>query len=279
MISMVKLRALCLVSLGVFASATAHAQTATQVMCAESADQGQTLRDKGKLRGARELFVRCAASECPAVVAKDCSEWLEQVDREIGSIAFLVRDENGREILDVRVFIDGVKWGDAIDGRAVPLDPGEHVVRLERADGTSLEKKFVLRPTEKNRIVDLSFGHPSASEPAEGPPRSRFRVPLLGWVGLGVTGAGALTAVTFAILANNDESDLRSSCAPYCSSADRSSIDTKVVVANIGLGVGIAGLALAVTSTVLANKSRPKRPAVSLAPSSHGASLSLNGWF
>jgi hypothetical protein len=124
-----------------------------------------------------------------------------------------------------------------------------------------VEDKVILRPGEKNKMVELSFqpkATPPVVQPVVTPPppaveERGFRVPILGWVGLGVGVAGGVMTAVFAISANSAESDLRSTCAPSCDASKKSPIDTKVVLANVGLGVGIAGLGLAVVTTVLAN--------------------------
>ncbi len=159
---------------------------------------------------------------------------------------------------------------DTIDAHALALDPGDHKVRFERADGRAIEEKVLLRPGEKNRLIELTFQVKTAA-PAEAskpvapvrPPETDhgFRIPLLGWVGLGVGVAGGVMTAAFALSANGDEKDLRSTCAPACDSSKKSSIDTKVLLANVGFGIGIAGLGLAVVTTVLANTgTKPDQP-------------------
>ena len=175
----------------------------------------------------------------------------------------------------MRVLIDGVAVAQSIDARALPIDPGEHAVRFELASGQGVEDKILVRPGEKNKMIELSFQPkappPPAAKPAPAPPPvapadegGGFHVPMLGWVGLGIGVAGGVMTALFAVSANSAESDLRSTCAPSCDASEKSSIDTKIVLANVGLGVGIAGLGLAVVTTVLANtgaKAPPKAAA------------------
>ena len=66
--------------------------------------------------------------------------------------------------------------------------------------------------------------------------------------------AGAATAVIFAIVAHSKETDLRGSCAPHCTEDDRDGVKSKLVIANVGMFVGLAGLGLAAVTTVLANR-------------------------
>ncbi len=260
--------------------------------CIAAADDGQKLRDDGKLTSAREKFITCASKSCPGAVAKQCNQWLQDAERDIPSVTFRARDERGKETTSVRVLLDDRPVSDSIDGRALPLDPGEHKVRFERADGTSVEDKFVLRPAEKNRLVELSFEPPAPlqpePEPVQAPPAPplpedrSFTIPVLGWVGAGVGVAGIGMTALFAIGANNDESHLRSTCAPSCPSSEKDAIDSKIVLANVGMGIGIVGLGVAVVSTVLANtgkRSTTGQPSIVVGPSHGGARLGVVGTF
>lgn len=230
--------------------------------CVAAADEGQKLRDDGKLNAAREKFISCAAKTCPGVVSKQCSQWLVENEKDMPTLTFRALDDQGKETLEVKVLVDGGKVSDTIDAHALALDPGEHKVRFERADGRAIEEKVLLRPGEKNRLIELSFQVKAAPPPAPpkvvappppAPEPDHFHIPLLGWVGLGVGVAGGVMTAAFALSANSDESNLRSTCAPACDSSQKSSIDTKVVLANVGFGIGVAGLGLAVVTTVLAN--------------------------
>lgn len=234
--------------------------------CIAAADEGQKLRDDGKLTAARDKFIMCAAKACPGPVAKQCSQWLVDAEHDTPTVTFRALDEHGKETLAVRVLIDNVAVAQSIDARALPVDPGEHAVRFELASGQGVEDKILVRPGEKNKMIELSF-QPKAPPPAAKPAApiapvasgapvdegSGFHVPTLGWVGLGIGVAGGVMTALFAISANSAESDLRSKCAPSCDPSEKSSIDTKIVLANVGLGVGVVGLGLAVVTTVLAN--------------------------
>jgi hypothetical protein len=235
--------------------------------CVAAADEGQKLRDDGKLNAAREKFIACAAKTCPGVVSKQCSQWLVEIEHDMPTLTFRALDEQGKETIDVKVVVDGGTVSQTIDAHALALDPGEHKVRYERPDGRAIEEKVMLRPGEKNRLIELSFQvkpapveTPKVVLPPPVPEDHGVRIPLLGWVGLGVGVAGGVMTAAFAISANGDESHLRSTCAPACNPSDKSSVDTKLVLANVGLGLGIAGLGLAVVTTVLANTGeKPKK--------------------
>lgn len=264
--------------------------------CIAAADEGQKLRDDGKLTAARDKFIMCASKSCPGAVAKECSQWLQDTERDMPSVTFRARDERGKEILDVRVLIDDQVVSETIDARALPVDPGEHKFRFDRSDGKSVEDKIVLRPAEKNRLIELSFEPPkqagaatppdngashTVTPPPEEPGRG-FHIPVLGWVGAGVAVVGVGMTALFAIQANDDEDRLRTTCAPTCPESERDSIDSKVLLANVGMGVAVVGLGVAVVSTVLANSGKPAKTGhvtPSVAPTHGGASLGLGGVF
>lgn len=229
--------------------------------CLAAVDEGQNLRDQGKLAEAKAQFLVCSAKSCPGAVVKQCSDWYAEVEKDQPSVLFRAKDPAGKEVVDVKVIVDGKPVAESISAQPLPLDPSEHSVRFERKDGAVVEDKVVLRVGEKARMIELTFAGPAT--PATKPPRPEpvkrgFQIPLLGWVGGGVFVAGAATTVVFALMANGAESDLRSSCAPSCTDDDRDSIKTKIVVANVGMFVGIAGLALAGVTTFFANRPASK---------------------
>lgn len=266
--------------------------------CIAAADDGQKLRDENKLSAAREKFILCASKSCPGAVAKECSQWLQDAERDMPSVTFRAKDERGKEIFDVRVFVDDQAVAEAIDARALPIDPGEHRFKFARSDGKSVEDKVVLRPAEKNRLIEMSFqaaGQADATTPAKGgaasgdggvtpsDPGGGFHIPILGWVGAGVAVVGVGMTAYFAIGANDDEDRLRTTCAPNCPESERDSVDSKVLLANVGLGVAVVGLGVAVVSTVLANSGggKPKsgRVAPTVGPTHGGAAFGLSGTF
>ena len=229
--------------------------------CVAAADEGQKLRDESKLNAAREKFIMCAAKACPSVVSKQCSQWLMETEKDMPTMTFRALDDQGKETVEVKVMVDGAKVSDTIDAHALALDPGEHKVRYERADGRAVEEKILLRPGEKNRLIELTFQvkvappveTPKPLPPPPPPQDHAFRIPLLGWVGIGVGAVGIASTVLLASSANSAETDLRNTCAPHCDPSLKSSIDTKVALANVALVAGIAGTAFAVVVTVLAN--------------------------
>src|SRR4051794_12629458 len=99
--------------------------------CAVASEKAQALRSEGKMIAARELLLVCARDICPTVVRKDCSRWVAEVDEALPSIVVAAKDEDGHDVTDAKVFVDDQPFSDSLDGKAQPIDPGAHVVRLE----------------------------------------------------------------------------------------------------------------------------------------------------
>jgi hypothetical protein len=247
--------------------------------CIAAADDGQKLRDDGKLAAARE---------------KQCAEWVGEVDHEMPTLSFRAKDESGKEILDVQVVLDDKPIAESIATKAMTLDPGTHKVRFVRKDGKSVEDTFLLRTGEKDRIVELVFQAPKGDTPVvtgttattTAPTTSGggFRFPWPAWVGLGLAVVGGAGTAGFVVSAKSDENNFRDTCAPYCPADQRSGVETKLVLANVFLGVGIAGVGLTVVSLIIANvghkeEAPPKAAGFFFGPTPGGAAAGFQGAF
>ncbi len=234
----------------VLASATAGAdETASAVApkaeCVSQLDRAQSLHTARKFREARASYLACSAAACPDVLREDCSKSLVELDGTMPTVVFSARAD-GRDVTDARVLLDGEAISSALDGHAVTLDPGTHVVRFEREGGGVSEMRIVAREGEKNRSVSATFmtTTPAAPEKATQVESGR-RFPLLPVI-LGGTGLLALGGSFYVRLnADSDADRLRSSCAPSCDQSSRDALSDKLVVANVALGVGIGAIALA----------------------------------
>jgi hypothetical protein len=231
----------------------------TKEDCVHAAEAGQDLRDLGLLRAARAQFIACAAASCPALVRSDCAKWLMAVEAQTPSVIVMVRDRSGRDLTNVRVFVDGQLMARELDGRAIPLDPGAHTFRLERTGGGGAEQRLLLRAGEKNRRVEAVLsvdGMDSTSPAARGAPGTSVppvstTLPraVLSWlpralVGVAVGCAGG--SVYLGLSAKHDVDVLRARCAPNCSSSQVDAARRKEMAANALGAVSVlsAGTAL-----------------------------------
>jgi hypothetical protein len=243
--------------------------------CVAAYEEAQKDRMGGKLRLSREQLLICAHVTCPDVVARDCRTWRNEVEGQLASIALTARDLRGTEVSNVRVLADGELIVDELDGRPIFVDAGPHTFRFERRGSVPLEQRIKLEPGERQHLVDVKL-MPSGSEeprdapipkespkdplelpgsrqesrpleplPATAPPdrSSREKSPTTVVYVLG--GIGIVSLVSFAYLGFTGESDvsrLREECAPRCAKSEVDAVRTKLIAANISLGVGLAAL-------------------------------------
>jgi len=212
--------------------------------CPDVAEAGQDLRAKNRLLDARKAFIRCSAEGCPGVVRADCRRWLDEVDALVPSLVVAAR-RDGNDVVDARVTIDG-KLVEL--GRPIELDPGPHVVRATRADGTGAVEQDVLVSAGakgRNVVLELGAGKPSTRAPAapEAPPPDKpSLVGPLAAAGVGV--AGLAVFGIFQGLGRAGISDLENGCdrTKSCTASDIDPVRTQFTVSAVGLGVGAVGL-------------------------------------
>jgi hypothetical protein len=211
--------------------------------CAVSAERGQQLQSDGKLIAAREQYLVCGRPDCPAVVKRDCTGWLESVEKSLPTVVFAAR-AGGQDLVDVRVRVDGELIATALDGRAVFVDPGAHILALEVGD-KRVQQRVVVAEGEKNRKVTVTFPdeapvsreHEHATAPSRPVPVATY-----------VLGAVALVAfggfVAFGVSGRSQLDDLHA-CAGSCSPWDVSALRRDMVLTDVSLGVGVVAAALA----------------------------------
>jgi hypothetical protein len=216
--------------------------------CAHAAEEGQRLRAESKLREAREAFTACAAERCPALIRSDCSGWLAEVEAAVPTVVIraIPAEEQGRELFEVEVRIDGVVQTSKLDGRELPVNPGEHHFAFSAPGRVPAEDDIVVRVGEKHRLLTVSL--PSVNPPAPAaivkplpppPPRMGAGTKAL-LIGGGVALAGAAAFGTSGWL---EERSLRRTCAPACQQGDVDGARLRLRVADVSLLVAVAALA------------------------------------
>lgn len=238
-------------------SAAAQDADATKQACVSAYDETQSFRQKGALRSAREKALACSQEACPAIVKKDCAQWLGEIDAALPSVSFAVKDAAGQDTTAARVFVDDQILAERLSAAAVPVDPGERTFRVEIDGKPPLERKVVVREGEKGRVLDFSFADPTAPGPTEPPAhKDGAGIPLASWIlgGVGVVGVGLFaTFGAIGLSEKGDAEDPGSGCAPNCTDDEVSSIRGKFLVADISLGVGVAALGAAVIVAFVAD--------------------------
>lgn len=227
----------------------ANAAPDDREQCAASAEQAQQLRDEGKYRRAREQMLICARDVCPGPIKSDCGKWLTELDRDAPTVVFGARDARGSDVFDVKVSMDGTPIQERLDGKPVLVDSGEHTFKFEAKDGSVKEEKVLLRAAEKARPIIATLGGNAAVTTGGGAgtsggdaSREGSLVPAIVVGGIGVVALGSFAI--FGIGGKNDVDDLQK-CKPFCKEEDVDSARTKLIIADISLGVGIVALGVA----------------------------------
>ena len=226
------------------------------VPCADAAAQGQRLTKDHKLLEAREEFRRCSARACPVEVKQDCVKWLEDVEQSLPTVVLTATDAAGRDVVDVRVSVDGRDLVSKLDGEAVSVDPGSHVFRFSLSDGTKLESPLIVKEGLKNQSVSVAFYRRTAAAPGTRSRTQRTFGWVIGGAGLLALGVGAVFGVT-AIVENDDA---HCNAMKQCLPGPLNEARTAAVGADIGLIAGGLLLAGGFALVVLT----PKGPSVTV---------------
>jgi hypothetical protein len=264
------------------ASATARADDA-RAACVSAYEEGQVQRKEGKLLEARSRLLVCAQAACSPVLRNQCTAWLAELDQAVPTAVLVARGPHGEDLVDVRVSLDGNELTTHLDGKAIGVNPGSHVFRFE-IEGAVREVNLLAVQGEHERRVVADFRADTESPPAEQPRRVSRPVPGI------VPVLGATSLVSFGVFASfglmglSGKSDLDArQCKPACPQADVDDVRRRFLVADIGLGVGVASLAIA----GIAFFTRGEQPAADQAtgvaldatPVNGGGALRLRGSF
>ena len=226
------------------ASAPSYADDREQ--CANAADQAQQSRDEGKYRRAREQLLVCARDVCPGPIKRDCLDWLNQLETVAPTVVFAAKDGT-RDIADVKVSVDGVLVTEKLEGRPVQMDLGQHTFKFEY-QGQTKEETVVIGAGQKGRNIAVVFGGTPAPVVPVTPGTEKAREPSL-VPALIVGGIGVVGVTMFAIFGLSGKSDVDaikdSNCKPNCKETDVDSARTKLIIADISLGVGVVALGVA----------------------------------
>lgn len=234
----------------------AHADEAEE--CASKAEEGQSLREEGRFIDAREDFARCARDTCPAVVRKDCNDWVASMDEKIPTVVFAARDSRGADVTNVKATLGGKTF--TLDGKAMPLDPGPLHVTFDAAGVGTATIDIVIREGEKGRSVEVVLGKEGVGNAKVTAPPEEKRTPtafvVTPWVFAGLSVASLATFGALQGVARGELSDIEAGCGATktCTSDVLDPPRTKFTVSAVMFGVSIASLATAVGLWVFAPK-------------------------
>ncbi len=234
-----------LVSLSSVARADENASPPEDRACFDAAVAGQKARKAGKLIEARADFLRCAQAACPGEVTAHCTEWMTEADEAMPSVLVAAQDERGADVSSGVVRVDGDPHPEVLEGKALPLEPGTHVIRFEVTGRSPVEQSIVLREHEKNRRVTLRL----AALPARRTPIAPF---ILG-------GVGVAAGLAFGALGTVGVLDRQSShCDTGCTPGDFGRVRAELLAADISLATAAVFVVAAVIDYLI---ERPKSAA------------------
>ena len=269
------LRPLSLAALLVVLTASGASFADTKAECLDASAKAQQLKLDGKLRAARDAFLRCSRDECPAVVRQDCDTWLGEVTAGLPTVVVTARDDAGHDLFDVSVSVDGEAFAEHPDGKSRAVDPGERSFVFTRGE-VQKTVRVAIRQGEKDRIVEAIFPVPKPTPGAEKPetkPEEKPAPPKPSGtqegsggtrkgVGIGLVSVGAIgvgTSIALFLAANGEVFDLRDTCgvSRTCTDDQLSSVTTLRTIGGIAMGVSAATL-VAGAVVLLTSPSAPR---------------------
>jgi hypothetical protein len=257
-----------------FGARGAHADDARTV-CVNAAEEGQTLLRTGRPLAAQRPLLTCSQASCPGVVRRDCVTFLSDAQAATPSVVIGVRDAQGHDLTDARVFLDGAPLEGALRGQTNDVEVGPHTLRFERAGSDRVEQTFVAREREKGRSIVAQFAPAdvAARLPAtEQPPVPPLAI-VLGGVGLAATGLFAGFGARGVSLRSSSACDASHGCA----ASTYRQIQTSFDVADVSLAVAV--LALAGATWIYLTTPRPRAPTLKVDAAAHVVSLRVGTTF
>jgi hypothetical protein len=286
MSSLARRTALALIASASLLGLAPDARADDKAACVSSSEKAQQLRNAGKLNEAREQLVICGRAECPKLIQADCTQWMREVLDIVPTVVPAAKDRRGRDIVDVKVSIDGKIVTEALDGKAITVDPGVHTFKWEARGAAPVEEQMVVRQGERNRLVTATIaigeeapkGGGAAGGGASGGGAGDERgLPVAAMIvgGIGLVGGGIATYM--GLSADSNGRDLRDTCAPKCTDAQVQEVKDEQNTARIvGIASGVV-VAAGVVLLVLHYTSKSSRsgmtpvPTLTMTPSAGGA--------
>ncbi len=240
------LLAITLAASGLCTSVSGHA--VDKQACFASFDSSQELRKEGKLTAAREQALICASGDCPAITVSKCSEWLDELEKQIPTVVIVAKDTAGADTTEVTVSVDGKTVADKLDGRPISLDPGAHSISFAHGTAEAIIQQVVVAEGEQNRKLSVDFSKPGASD-------SSASVSPLVYVGFSIAGAGVIAGAITGGLSLSIASDLQDVCPDnHCTDYQKADFDNGQLLAHIstaGFAVAGAGAVIGVIGLLL----------------------------
>jgi len=219
---------------------------AAKAECLAKYEEAQMTRRERRLLATRAALRACSGAACPSAIRADCVDWLDGVAHSLPSVVVTAR-ARGADLTAVKVFIDGKLATERLSGFALEVDPGLHKFRFESEPWPPIERDVLANEGVKDRPIDVEFAPPLpddarlvAQAETPRPPRLHRSDYVFGGFAL----AGFATAATFGGTGLYDAHHLKETCMSYCKHDDVDAVRTKLIIADIGLAVGVVALAV-----------------------------------
>ncbi len=142
-----------LASLG--AASPARANDKADCTAAQKAAQAD--KASGQLTKALTELATCSRPVCPKPMQKQCADLAQAVTASLPTVVFSAKDASGKPVTAVTVTVDGAVVTSALDGTAIPLDPGSHAMKFESEGATPVEKQISVDPGTKGQTVSIDL--------------------------------------------------------------------------------------------------------------------------
>jgi hypothetical protein len=224
----------CMLAIAVAPASVSADDAPSKQQCREAYENGQRVRRTGKLIEARRDFLLCARDPCPLAFQPECVQWLDEVERLQPTVVIDVRGPTD----GVRVLVDGSALASALDGREIPIDPGDHAFRVETPGHAPTERhELIVEGTKATKLVFTPAR--SVALAADVLPSRSLASPVV-FTAL-TAAAGALWAVAgFTGLSEYN------GCSASCPAATVNDINTRWVLTDVAAPVTIALVGVAV---------------------------------
>jgi len=258
------------------ASGSALADDATAAACTKSYESAQILKKNREYLTARRELQQCIRV-CPAMVQRECGQWLDGLDSVIPSIV-IHAEAGGEDRSEVKVEMDGKLLSRRIDGKGIEVDPGQHSFTFSLEGFPPVKKNVLVHDGEQLRVVHVGFEPPDAAgaaKPGSVPMHRPVPIPVYILGGLAV--AGGVGFAAFGLVSTSQRDRLERECQPRCTDSQVDGLHRNLVLADISLVFGLAAL----TSSVIVWLARPsvpalpERAAVAVSPSRTGATVAV----
>jgi hypothetical protein len=143
------------VAIACFAVVVPSKARADDASCIAASETETTLQKHVRFHEALKQLVLCADPSCPAEVTAECTQRIAHINAAMPTVILAAVDEKGNDLVAVHVTLDGALLTTTLDGGALSIDPGRHVLGFEAPGKATVEKAVVLLEAEKDRHFNV----------------------------------------------------------------------------------------------------------------------------